>query len=142
MNIKSVNFFEDFIKSKLPKTKCIFMGSATLALLGIRENNDLDILVNDEVFNRLYENKKYIEDVGEKSGEKSFYHADLQLSIYREVYPNDLSFSDIKSRAIKVDGYQFMSLDDVIYFKVKMMRPKDRRDLKLITRYKNEAIQT
>jgi predicted nucleotidyltransferase len=45
------------------------------------------------------------------------------------------NFQKVISRADKIGGFKFVSLEDLIVWKKKMDRPKDFKDIKLIKNY-------
>lgn len=122
--VKSLNFSKD---------SYVVYGSAPFAILGIREVNDIDLLVSEELYEEL-----------KKKGWKKVYKGPkdepLTYDIF-EAHPNwDFSpyaptLSELLSRAIDVEGISFASLEDVRKWKEASGRPKDLSDLNLIENY-------
>ena len=117
----------------LPDGSYIVYGSAPLVVLGIRDVNDIDLLVSEKVYNQL-----------EKKGWKKVYKGPKDEPLTHDVFdvhknwefsgysPN---LSELLSRAIEVEGVAFASLDDVRKWKADWGRDKDLADIKLIDDY-------
>lgn len=52
--IERIQFIEELFKLGLPKNEYIICGSAWLALLGVRKNNDLDLIVSTKLMDEKY----------------------------------------------------------------------------------------
>lgn len=117
----------------LPKGSYIVFGSAPFAVLGIREVNDIDLLVTPELYEKLEKN-------GWEKVNKGPKDAPVTFDIF-EAHPNwDFSpyaptLSELLSRSFEIEGITFASLEDVRKWKEASGRPKDLVDLKLIDDY-------
>lgn len=124
VKIKSLN---------LQRGSYIVYGSAPLAILGIREVNDIDLLVSPELYEEL-RNK------GWKKICKGPADEPVVLEIF-EAHPNwnfspyAPTLSELLTRATEYKGVSFASLEDVRKWKAASGRPKDIVDLKLIDYY-------
>jgi len=122
--VKALNF---------PKNSYIVFGSCPLAILGLREAKDIDLLVSKEVHENL-------EKSGWKKINKGLKDTPLTYDVF-EAHDNwDFShynptLSDLLSRAMEVDGVPFASLEDVRKWKEGYGRPCDVADIKLINGY-------
>lgn len=114
----------------LPKNSYVVFGSCPLALAGIREANDIDLLVSQEIFAKLKEDgwqelpkspndKPLVHDIFEA-------HENWNFSSYRPTLEQLLAGATI------VDEIPFASLEDVRKWKVASGRPKDLADIELI----------
>ena len=127
-----VRYLEIFDRLKIPHS--LFIGSATLALYGIRQNRDLDVLVTKEVFIRLRFNKQLDFTYGKGSGNYKYRTKDGRIEIFGHINSFLLN-RGILERAIKVNGYNYMSLSDLVRFKRARGRTYDLEDIKLIEEY-------
>lgn len=138
---KNKQKFSALKQYNLPAGKYAIGGSGPLGIRGIREINDIDILVSDELRDDLI--KKYgIVDDG-KTKKVSFPNGDIDAFWEGSFYtqkgdPNDPKVKDIILHAEIIDDLPFESLDNIIYFKRKMNRPKDLEDIKLIEKWKKK----
>lgn len=112
-----------------------------MGIRGIRGINDIDILVSDDLRDDLIKKYGMVDDG--KTKKITFPQGDIDAfwegSFYtQKVDKQDPKVKDIISRAEMIDGLPFESLDDLIYFKRKMNRPKDLEDIKLIEKWKND----
>ena len=117
----------------LPKGSYIVFGSCPMAVLGIREANDIDLLVSQEIYEKL-----------KKDGWEEIDKGPNDKPLIRDVFEahNNWNFSsynptleDLLTSAIEVDGVTFASLEDVRKWKVASGRPKDVNDIKMIDNY-------
>lgn len=117
----------------LPKDSYVVFGSGPLVALGIREVNDIDLLVSSEIYKqlkslgwqRIYKGPKdtpIIHDIFEA-------HDNWDFSSYSP------TLTDLLRDGFDVDGVSFASLEDVRKWKVASNRPKDIADIKLINSY-------
>lgn len=117
----------------LPEGTYVVFGSCPLALAGIREANDIDLLVSEEMFAKLEEN-----------GWKEYYKGPKDIPLVHDVFEahdnwNFSSYSptleQLLVRATVVENIPFASLEDVKKWKDASGRPKDLADIALIDRF-------
>lgn len=116
------NIIEKIKSLNLPENKYVVIGSGTLAALGIRDANDIDISVTHELLNQLND----VKDWKEKG-------VDIQAELLNGNY--SVSTEELIKSAIIIDGIRFMNLDELIRFKKAMGRDKDLQDIELINTY-------
>jgi len=110
----------------LPKDQYVIYGSSCLAIRGIRESNDLDLLVTPNIFKELLkkyplvDNKKIEINNIEIFDNFNYYYEDLNI------FFKDVDF---------IQGYPFLNLNLVLDIKKRMNREKDLKDIKLIEEY-------
>lgn len=111
---------------------CVVAGGA-MTLQGLRDSDDLDILVTPETFARLQATSRYTRI--EKNG-YPFLIAD-SIEIFTEL-PLDcpLDSNDVIQKSENKSGVQCMSLSDLYNFKKYLDRDKDMRDIILIKQNK------
>ncbi len=118
---------------KLPEGSYVVYGSCPLALAGLRESNDVDMLVTREVFDEL-------EKSGWPRSHKDKYDNPLTRGVFELHYNWNFSaysptLEQLLSTATVVNGVPFASLDEVRRWKAASGRPKDLIDIKLIDDY-------
>lgn len=113
-------------KLKLSLNQYAIFGSGPMAIKGIRESEDLDIVVKDVLYKKLL--KKYKET---KSGQIKIGKIDI-FSPKTALIDNPEKVID---RAETIQGFKFIRLDDLIKWKQKMGRKKDLEDIELIKDY-------
>lgn len=128
---------EQLDKLKLPKGKYVVVGSGSMAALGIREANDLDVLVTMDLWDQLAKNNPVV-----MSGKtENIIFGDMQIlgngSMYRvpEIAPIDKM---IKTAEI-IGDHRFLTLQLVRKFKLNQAREKDLKDVELIDEYLQNA---
>jgi hypothetical protein len=114
----------------LPEDSYIVFGSCPMAAAGLREANDIDLLVNDEVM-ASFEQAGW-KQVDKGKDDKPFTygvfeaHNKWNFSSYKPALAQLLKTADV------FDGIPFASLEEVRKWKAASRRPKDLKDIKLI----------
>ncbi len=112
----------------LPKGSYVVFGSCPLAVAGIREAQDIDLLVSKKVTAQLKEAgwKELYKNANDKPLVQGVFeaHDNWNFSSYNP------TLEQLLARATVVDGIPFASLDDVRKWKTVSGRPKDLADLK------------
>src|SRR3972149_5367312 len=103
----------------LPKGSYIVFGSCPLAVLGIREANDIDLLVSQEIYEKL-----------KKDGWEEIDKGPNDKPLVQDVFEahNNWNFSSYKPTLKDL-------LENVRKWKVASGRPKDVNDIKMIDNY-------
>ena len=119
-------------KLNLPKDQYAITSSGPLAIRGIREANDLDIIVTPEVWTEL--SKKYPIKNG---GFRCIEIGSVQILWERSFY-TDSKIATIEEQIKTADvikGHRFVNLSLIKKFKRLQGREKDKKDLELIENY-------
>jgi hypothetical protein len=115
-----------FKNLNLDSSKYAIYGSGPMGIRGLKEINDLDIIVTDEYYLELL--KKYPE---KEKGKIVIGNI--------EIFPAWNAIIDepdkVIERAEMIDGFKFIILEDLISWKNKMGREKDLVDIELIERF-------
>lgn len=117
----------------LPTGSYIVFGSCPMALAGIRESADIDLLVSPELFQSLREQgwREVVKSENDKPLVKGDFeaHAQWNFSSYQPTLDHLLESADIQQ------DVPFASLTEVRKWKQSSGRPKDIADIKLIDEY-------
>lgn len=141
MNINNVRYLESFDRWGIPKENSMIIGSAVMALYGIRPNIDLDIIVSIQTFISLRFERGLDFVYGKHSGIFKFRDHLKTFEIYGQsqyakcLYGSCVLSKPVLSKAINVDGYNFLALKELLKFKQYRMMPHDIEDIKLIKGY-------
>lgn len=140
-DIKSANKAKfDAVKAlSLPLGHYAITSSGPMGARGLRAIGDADVVVDDELWRHLEDQYGVKEDQGvtkinlhsdlvEILGEGSFFK-----SGGRE--PGEPTVEDQIRGADIIDGLPFVKLEHVLYFKQRMGRAKDKKDIELIEEY-------
>ncbi len=117
----------------LPKDSYIVFGSSPFAVLGIREVNDIDLLVSQELYEKL--KKKGWQKIDKGPKDKPLVYDVFEAHTNWDFSTYNPTLSELLSRDIEVEDISFASLEDVRKWKKASGRPKDLVDLKLIDDY-------
>lgn len=120
---KNIEFYN------LPKFDFVVVGSGILGALAIRESNDIDMIVNQEVYDEFakqgWEHSVWGEDqVVLKNGP-----FDVGTNWMGE------SLDSLLSRATVIDDVAYYPLEELLAWKRERTRQKDINDVLLIERY-------
>jgi hypothetical protein len=137
-----MNKFHDLLSEldtlKLSKQKYVIVGSGPLGIRGIREPNDLDILVNDDLWDEL--SATY--GVLNKDGSKVIKISDSVEALGSKTFLNESSVNPTTEEQIKdaefIEEYPFQSIKHFKYFKEMSGRQKDLQDLTLLQKWTDQ----
>jgi hypothetical protein len=124
-----MNFKQKITELNLPEHSYIVVGSGILGALGIRESNDIDLVVDKEVYNNI---EKLNWDKG-LWGDHPVLQRDV-FDIGHDWYGE--TAQDLLKRAQIIDGIPYLSLDEVYEWKKMKGREKDLHDVVLIDQYR------
>lgn len=114
----------------LPPGQYVVVGGAALAARGIRETDDIDLVITTELFERLAASG-WAQQM-RPSGKPGLHRGSVEA--YLDVDGEDFkrSFPWLLSHADILRGHAFVDLETLVGFKSSYGRAKDLRDLDLI----------
>ncbi len=130
--MKNKKLFQKVKNLNLPMGKYALFGGGPMSIRELKEANDLDIIVTDDLF-KEYKNKNEWK-VG-VSANGSEYLSFEEIEIYRDWKPGDWNIVDLIKNAEIIDELPFVGLNDVIKWKKIYAREKDLRDVEIIENY-------
>ncbi len=120
-----------------PQGSYVVFGSCPLALAGLREAGDIDMLVTKELFDSLRQQgwKKLVKNENDipLTKEDIEVHYKWDFSSYQPTLEHLLATADF------IEGIPFASLKEVRKWKKSSGRPRDLRDINLIDAYLTDA---
>lgn len=118
---------------KLPVDQFAVTSSGPMAVRGIREARDLDIVVTDKLWEEL--SKKY--PVIPRDLCDTLHVGDVEILGNFSKNPNSgiATVDEQINTADVIDGIRFVNLNLIIKFKQELGREKDLKDIKLIKEY-------
>lgn len=128
----------DFIKSvkqlHLNQDDYIVIGSGIIGILGIREVDDIDLVVSEKVFRNFESSgewsKKYFED-----GTYYLLNGKYEAGLDWDSKNAKSNLKELKKDQIIVDSIPFINLERLKKWKLSKGRAKDLVDIKLIEQY-------
>ena len=117
----------------LPPTSYVVDGSCPMAIAGLRESNDIDLLVSKELFEQLKERGWREHEKG--PNDKPLVHDVFEAHSQWDFSPYIFTLPQLQATATIVDGIPFASLQEVRNWKAATARPKDNKDIELIDAY-------
>ena len=118
-------------KLNLPKDEFAIFGSAVMAIKGIREAKDIDLIVTNELYKKLI--KKYKEI---KPGIIQVGNIEI-IASWNSLIKNP---EEVIKNSERIGDYNYIRLKDLIAWKKKMGREKDKNAITLIKEYKTAGI--
>ena len=118
-----MKYLDELLSLDFPVEKYVIFGSGSLAVRGIRDNEDIDIVVVSDYWDQLA--GKYQVD-----GNNCIVIGNV--SVYKDLLPFSDDAGKIIEDAEMIDGLPFARLEYVIQFKKMMGREKDIEDIELI----------
>jgi len=122
---KLMNYINELKDLNLPSGKYAIFGSGPLAVRGLRDNEDIDILVKQDLWKELIKNHECTNGKSIKIG-----HVD----IFHDWPPFEDSDSLIEDAEI-IEELPFVKLNYVVRWKNTRKTEKDLSDLKLIEKF-------
>ncbi len=117
----------------LPKNSYVVYGSAPMAIVGIREANDIDLFVSTKLLNNLKNKgwKKLYKGPKDNPIVKNEFeaHDNWEFSKYSP------TLKHLLANATFIEGIPFASLDEVKKWKMESKDPKFKKDVELINKY-------
>ena len=122
----------------LPASDFVIVSSGALAIRGIREAKDLDVIVTPALWNELI--KTHPVGLNTWNIERVFLDKDGDIEILnpaQSIFGNSkiVPFQKIFDKADIFEGVRFMNLEHLKKIKARLGREIDLRDIELIDRY-------
>lgn len=131
INLDSIKFLG------LPIWKYAICGSWILSVLWIRESDDIDILVSDDLFEILMQKYPKRQAQATTSKDLCLVFKDEKIEIVKEWLFMRWRKEEIIKTADTINWFPFMNLEYLKERKSKMWRDKDKKDLELIKNYED-----
>ena len=130
--------FSDRVKAlDLPLEGCIVIGSGIMGELGLRESDDIDLIVKQGVFESLNDRDGWYRI--EKHDRPEYIHDGHKAEAWLSwVSPGDaglVDFAALLPDTVVIHGVRFTSLSYIRAWKEWYGRNKDKADIALIDRY-------
>ena len=114
----------------LPKDSYVVFGSSPLTVAGLREANDIDLLVSKEVFAKLKE--VGWQELVKGLNDKPLTHDVFEAHDHWNFSSYSPTLEHLLTSAMKVEGIPFAALDEVRKWKIASGGPKHLSDVSLI----------
>jgi hypothetical protein len=127
----TVDEIVDKVKAlNLPSNSYVVFGSCPLAAAGIRQANDIDMLVSEPVFENL--KQRGWPEAKKSPKDNPLVHDVFEAHFSWSFSSYNPTLEQLLDTAEFVDGIPFASLQEVRKWKVASGRPKDLTDIELI----------
>lgn len=130
--MKLTELLKELSTLNLPKDQYAITSSGVLAAHGIREANDLDVLVTDDLWTKISQQYSINKELLFK----------IEIGNIEILGPGSAfrdqgiaSINEIINSAEIINGYPFVKLNLIKQFKAKLGRDKDLKDIALIDQF-------
>lgn len=138
-----MNIIEEVKKLNFPIGQYVIVGSGPMAVRGLRDAHDIDIVVTRELFETCKANGwepvpwTYPEKIGQIYLRKNY------VELYLDVNCADFNpaTEELIQRAEIIEGVPFIPLQDMIRFKRAYNREKHHRDIEITEKYLLKHLQ-
>ena len=132
--MNKIEFIEKVNALEFDPSGYIVVGSGILCALEIRQADDVDVVVTEDLFKKLGNNpkyqKKYFDD-----GSYYLTHELYEIGPSWDSRDDKPNFDELKKSEQIIDGIPFVSLERLRSWKFEQGRPKDVQDIALIDAY-------
>lgn len=129
---KKLKYINELNNLDLDKSKFTIIGSSIMTIYGIRENDDIDISVTEDLFNEISYDTRFVE---ENYPNNIISYRYKHISVFKGNFPMTKSPQQLIDESIVIDGYNFISIETLIEWKELNGREKDKDDLKLLKKF-------
>ena len=126
---KMQGLMEELKKLNLPKDEFSVFGSGPIAIRGLKEPGDLDIIVTENLWNKL----KQIYTLVKKQNYE--YLTINGIDIFHDWTSPEYNLNELIKTSDVIDGIRFVTLKTVLEWKKKRNLEKDKMDIILIQDY-------
>lgn len=124
----------------LPLGQYVVFGSAPMAIHGLREVHDIDLVVKSEFYEKLKQSGEWKEKTWGHSGKKCLIKNEFEIGKNWDFGDYNPGIDRLISKAEVVDNIPFVRLEEVLKWKKVFGREKDLRDVAIIEDYLKNAI--
>lgn len=118
--INKIKYINHLIKSNLPTNEYIIVNSAWLALLGIRTNGDLDLIISQSLWKKHFNKKDINKSFGLPGEHENRIRVHAQNGPYTCLDKKITNDELVYKHSIKIDGYRL--IEPRLYFEYKRLR--------------------
>lgn len=116
----------------LPKGQYAIFGSGPMTVRNLKDANDIDIIVTENVFNECKNKREWRNGVSTCGSENLSKEG---IEILKDWGPGEWNVAELIKNAEIIDDLPFVRLEDVVRWKRVYAREKDFKDIKLIEDY-------
>lgn len=132
MNEKLKDFLNIFAKLGLSSNEYVIFGSSPMAVRGLLEPDDFDVLLKPEIFKKLEKMEGWNKNLA-LSGQDCLTNDDfLDMEFFEKWGPGDWENEIIFENSELINGFRFASLADVKKYKKILNREKDLEDIAIL----------
>mgnify|MGYP001615810733 CR=1 FL=1 len=129
---------DELEKIGLTSDNSVVIGSGILSALNIRESKDIDIVVDEKIYERLSGDSRF--NKSENHGREILTDKLLEIGTSWGVLDKNWKFEDFLSKSAAIDGVRYITLEFLLAVKKswlldKDVRQKDIDDVELIENY-------
>ena len=117
--------------ANVPIDEIVVIGSGLLDAYGLREANDVDLVVSSKLYAQLKADPRFTPEIQ--------HDEEMLVSTGADVYQTWFgTYDELKADAVEIDGVRFSNPQRILDFKKQRNSEKDQRDIALLEAYLNE----
>lgn len=129
MSQKMQSLIIELKKLNLPINEFSVFGSGPIAVRGLKEPGDLDIIVTKKLWNELKDKYELVK-------KKDYEYLTINgIDIFYDWTHPDYDLDKLIKESEIIQGIRFVKLETVLAWKKKRNNEKDKKDVELITKY-------
>jgi len=131
-----MNIIEEIRKLDLPVSEYVVIGGAAMSARGLKNTEDIDIVVSEVLMTQISENKSWKSHPRMVPNEApGLINDDGTIQLYPTVGGVEITFEELKQNSESIEGIPFASLENIILIKETYGREKDLVDVQRIKDY-------
>lgn len=132
-NLINQRKFEELKSINLPAGNLAVFGSGPMCVRGLRECQDLDVIVTEKVFNEYLQNLDW--ELKEHNNSKYLKNKNLEIELWKNWALGDWNIQELIKDSEVINGIPFVKLEYVLKWKKINNLEKDLKDIKIIEDY-------
>ncbi len=132
-----MEIFSEIAKLNFPPDQYIVVGSGIMAVKGIREASDLDIIVTPELFEKCKAEGWEVHPWTKEGipGKEWLKKGEIELYVQLSLKAGGVPAKELLKDAEIINGVPFITLEQHMKFKAEFGRPQDLADIETIKNY-------
>lgn len=113
------------------------VGTGIMAVLGIKDTDDADLVVLPSLFERLKQSGEW-EEFKKPNGGPALRKGNVEAYLDVNCGSHNPTSEELISRAVVIQGIPFITLEELLKFKKEYKRPKDFTHIEIIEEFEKE----
>lgn len=130
---------EQLKEAGLPAGKWAVFGSGPMAVRGLKDPHDLDIIVTEDVYGKFKSKPNW--DEKQATFDNYLESKESGVELWHNWRPGEWDIKELIQNSEIINGIRYVSLENVLKWKKLMGRKKDIKDIKTIEKFINNGLK-